>query len=325
MLHKLLRGSNGIIYADDETNNEVLRDYERLEIVGEGTYGVVYRCRCKHTGKTFAIKYFRNNTEEITTTTLREISILRELNHPNIVNLLDIFIAKNSIHIIFEYISYDLKRFIRMFPQKILPYSLAKYIIYEILKGVCYLHSGRIVHRDLKPQNILVTDNKYYPKVKIADFGLARLYSFPLKTLTREVVTLWYRAPELLLGMKHYTNAVDIWSIGCIFLELIIGRPIFWGDSEIATLYKIFQLLGTPNKDVWNEVNTLPDFSNEWPHWKINDYWIDNLLIKSGKNEDLFKDNHAKCLIKRMLLYDPNKRISALEALENPWFDEFKI
>ncbi|KAH8740518.1 cyclin dependent kinase A [Cryptosporidium ryanae] len=294
IIHESLRFALG---GEGITNYSSLDDYEYLNIIGEGTYGVVYKCKKKQSGEIFAIKTLRNGSGELSTTTLREISILRETNHPNVVSIHDIIISPENVSIVFEYISYDLKRYLTMFPGKIPPIKFTKYIIFEILNGLYHLHTCRTIHRDLKPQNILVTDANI-PAVKIADFGLARVLSSPFKTLTREVVTLWYRAPELILGLRNYSCSVDIWSVGCIFVELFIGKPLFPGDSEISTLYMIFKTLGTPSEEIYKGISSLPEFSFEWPKWEINEDWIDKQLLRNSSTQIHFLENEAKELIK---------------------------
>ncbi len=136
----------------------------------------------------------------------------------------------------FEHVEYDLKKYLRKIKKEITP-ELVKSFVYQTIKGIDYCHAHRIMHRDLKPQNILVTEDG---KLKLADFGLARAFGVPIKTLTHEVVTLWYRAPEILLCQKAYSIGVDSWSIGCIFAELAQKKPLFYGDSEIDQIFRIF-------------------------------------------------------------------------------------
>lgn len=135
------------------------------------------------------------------------------------------------------------------------------------LLGIEFCHKHRVLHRDLKPQNLLIDKEG---SIKLADFGLSRTYSISKKTYTEEVVTLWYRAPEILLGCKHYSTPVDIWSIGCIFAEMVTNTPLFQGDSEIQQLFKIFEILGTPNDDNWPGAKLLPYYQNTYPNWKPN-------------------------------------------------------
>ena len=150
--------------------------------------------------------------------------------------------------------------------------------------------------------------------LKLADFGLARAFGVPIRTYTHEVVTLWYRAPEILLGSKMYATPVDIWSIGCIFAELVVRRPLFPGDSEIDELYKIFRILGTPTEEIWPGVTKLPDYKPQFPGWKSTDI----SLVVPGL------DALGLDLLKQMLIYEPSKRISAKKALKHPYFDDLE-
>ncbi len=155
---------------------------------------------------------------------------------------------------IFEYLNYDLRKLMMM---RKLTEAECMNFLQQILRGLLVCHSNRIIHRDLKPQNILIDKDG---NIKIADFGLARSFSVPFPELTHEVVTLWYRSPEILLGQTKYTPSVDIWSVGCIYAEMLLGRPLFEGDSEIGQIFKIFQALGTPTEANWPGITALPDF-----------------------------------------------------------------
>jgi serine/threonine protein kinase len=277
--------------------------YIKEEKLGEGTYGVVYKCKNKETGNYVALKKVRleNEDEGIPSTSIREISILKQMHHPNIVNLIDLIHGEKRLYLVFEYLNHDLKKFLDLNGAPLKP-ELVKSYLYQLLLAIKYCHSRRILHRDLKPQNLLLDTNGI---IKVADFGLARAFGIPIKTLTHEILTLWYRAPEILLGQKEYSTPVDIWSIGCIFAELILKQPLFKGEYEIEQLFKIFHVLGTPNKDIWPEVETLPNFSHEFPKFKpikFEDYFIG--LDKNGID-----------LLKQMLVYDPNQRITAKQAL----------
>lgn len=137
--------------------------------------------------------------------------------------------------------------------------------MHQLLDAIAYCHLNRILHRDLKPQNLLVNDEGH---VKLGDFGLARCFHLPMRGYTHEVITLWYRAPEILLGAKYYGTAVDVWSLGCIHAEMMMRTPLFPGDSEIDQLYRIFKQLGTPNETVWPGVTHLPDFKAIFPKWE---------------------------------------------------------
>lgn len=192
-------------------------NFSRVEKIGEGTYGVVYRARDNQKGDNVALKRIRLETEAdgVPSTTIREISLLKELNHLNIVKLLDIIHTDNKLFLVFEYLNQDLKKYMESYPDKNgLPPGLVKSYLFQLLQGISYCHTHRILHRDLKPQNLLLTTDGL---IKLADFGLARCFGVPIRTFTHEVVTLWYRAPEILLGSKYYSTEVDIWSIAGIF------------------------------------------------------------------------------------------------------------
>lgn len=193
-----------------------------------------------------------------------------------------------------------------------MPVAIQK-IIYQILSGIADCHVKRIIHRDLKPANILIDKNgKTWlnsDTVKIADFGLARTYSIPVRPYSSEVVTLWYRAPEIILGSLEYSTPIDIWAIGCIFVEIVTKKPLFEGDSEIDQLYRIFRILGTPNEENWPGVSSLRDYKSTFPNWQANP--IQSVVA------NLNLDPLGIDLLNRMLKYDPNHRITAKAALQH--------
>ena len=184
--------------------------------------------------------------------------------------------------------------------------------MFQLVQGLAYLHSKRILHRDLKSQNILLDPSTVV--AKIADFGLARTFSLPSRAYTHEVVTLWYRAPEILMGMETYSCAIDVWSLGCIFAELTSGCPPFRGDSEIDQMLKIFEVLGTPTAAVWPGVQDLPFDIDQCPQWQA----------KSLRTIMHVPDPQALDLLGKMLHYDPRKRISAADAIHHPFFSNLK-
>lgn len=289
--------------------------YAKIEKVGEGTYGVVYKARDTNTNTIVALKKIRLEAEDegVPSTAIREISLLKELKDDNIVKLLDIVHADQKLYLVFEFLDVDLKRFIETGNQNRTPITpaLVKKFTHQLNSGLIYCHSHRILHRDLKPQNLLIDKSN---NLKLADFGLARAFGIPMRTYTHEVVTLWYRAPEVLLGSRHYSTAIDMWSVGCIFAEMAMqGAPLFPGDSEIDQIFKIFRILGTPNEDTWPSVSTLPDYKPTFPQWSRQDLMkIVPTLDESGID-----------LLKRTLIYDTAKRISAKRALLHPYFADY--
>lgn len=285
-------------------------NYQKLEKLGEGTYGVVFKASDKRTGEIVALKRIRLEQEEegIPPTSIREISILQELHHPNVVGLKEVINSQGKLTLVFEYLDMDLKKYLDTQRAPASPILIKSYA-YQILCGLCYCHCHRIIHRDMKPQNLLLDKAGM---IKIGDFGLARAFTIPLRNYTHEVITLWYRPPEILLGSKFYSLPVDMWSTGAIIAEMITRHPLFPGDSEIDELFSIFKILGTPTEETWPGVSEFPSYSSTFPKFrrkKLSD------VIRNA--DPLVLD-----LIEKMLEYDPAKRISAKEALEHPYFNE---
>ncbi|KAG6472598.1 cyclin-dependent kinase B2-1-like [Zingiber officinale] len=293
--------------------------YEKLEKVGEGTYGKVYKAREKATGKIVALKKTRlpEDDEGVPPTTLREVSLLRMLSiDPHVVRLLDLKQDQNKegqtiLYLVFEYMDTDLKKYIRSIRQshEMMPPMTVKILMYQLCKGISFCHGHGVLHRDLKPHNLLM-DRKTM-MLKVADLGLSRAFTIPLKKYTHEILTLWYRAPEVLLGATHYSTPVDMWSVGCVFAELVTTQPLFAGDSELQQLLHIFRLLGTPNEEVWPGVSKLANW-HEYPQWSPKDI--------SSAVPGL--DPNGLDLLSKMLKYEPSKRISAKKAMEHPYFDD---
>jgi len=286
-------------------------NYAKLEKIGEGTYGVVYKARDTTTNEIVALKKIRLEAEDegVPSTAIREISLLKELKDDNVVKLLDIVHADQKLYLVFEFLDMDLKRFMESGNSRGEPISLdtVKKFTHQLTSGLNYCHAHRILHRDLKPQNLLIDKHL---NLKLADFGLARAFGVPLRTYTHEVVTLWYRSPEVLLGSRHYSTALDMWSVGCIFAEMALrGQPLFPGDSEIDQIFRIFRILGTPNDETWPGVRTLPDYKSTFPNWAGSDLaQVVPPLDKDGID-----------LLRKTLIYDSADRISAKRALLHPY------
>uniref|UniRef100_T1J0E3 cyclin-dependent kinase n=1 Tax=Strigamia maritima TaxID=126957 RepID=T1J0E3_STRMM len=286
-----------------------MEGFHKIEKIGEGTYGVVYKAKDKDTGRVVALKKIRLETESegVPSTAIREISLLKELDHPNVVRLLDVVNADRKLYLVFEYLNKDLKKFMDDSPTSSLDSSLVKSYLWQLLQGIAYCHSHRVLHRDLKPQNLLIDVEG---NIKLADFGLARAFGVPVRTYTHEVVTLWYRAPEILLGSRFYNTPVDVWSIGCIFAEMLTRRALFPGDSEIDQLFRIFRTLGTPDEAIWPGVSTLPDFKPSFPRWQAQ------IITKVVPN--LISDGQD--LLLKLLCYEPGSRITAKQAISHRYF-----
>ncbi|KAG5177809.1 cyclin-dependent kinase [Tribonema minus] len=290
--------------------------YQRIEKggggnIGEGTYGVVYKAKDKKTDEIVALKRIRLEVEDegIPSTALREISLLRELQHPNIVQLRDCIQSEGKLYLIFEFVDRDLKKYLEA-AAGLLDASRVRSFAHQLLAGLEFCHARGVMHRDLKPQNLLVSREG---RLKLADFGLARAFCPPLRPLTHEVVTLWYRPPEILLGAHVYAPPVDLWAVGAILVEMVTKRPLFPGDSEVDELFKIFQVMGTPTEDTWPGVTGLQDWNPAFPVWprKLLSVYAPGLNA-AGLD-----------LLERLLVYSPSKRISAKKALAHPYFDGF--
>ncbi|KAK0595023.1 hypothetical protein LWI29_002674 [Acer saccharum] len=284
--------------------------YERLGKIGEGSYGKVHKARDCITNETVALKMISMDIEKVgvPSTTIREISVLKEMQHPNIVSLRDVQYTEKDMCLVFEYLDMDLKKYMDSCTDFTNNPHAIKTFLRQILCGVAYCHSHRVLHRDMKPQNLLIDCRT--STIKHADFGLARACSVPIRTYSHEVVTLHYRPPEILLGSCNYSTSVDVWSIGCIFAEMVNQKPLFPGMSEIDQLHKIFSIMGTPDEDTWPGVFSLPDFKPFFP-------------LRFPKDLATFVPNLDPVgvdLLSKMLCMDPKKRITAKSALEHEYF-----
>lgn len=236
---------------------------------------------------------------------------MKELKHENIVALYDVIHTENKLMLVFEYMDKDLKKYMDSRGDRgQLDYATIKSFMYQLLQGVAFCHENRVLHRDLKPQNLLI---KNKGQLKLADFGLARAFGIPVNTFSNEVVTLWYRAPDVLLGSRTYNTSIDIWSAGCIMAEMYTGRPLFPGTTNEDQLQKIFRLMGTPSERSWPGISQFPEYKPNFPVYPTQD--LRQILPQI--------DQLGLDLLCRMLQLRPELRISAKEALAHPWFAEY--
>ncbi|XP_054714916.1 cyclin-dependent kinase 11B-like isoform X2 [Uloborus diversus] len=291
-----------------------VEEFHCLNRIEEGTYGVVYRARDKRTDEIVALKRLKMEKEKegFPITSLREINTLLKAQHDNIVTVREIVVGSNmdKIYIVMDYVEHDLKSLMETMKQPFLVGEV-KTLMIQLLCAVAHLHDNWILHRDLKTSNLLLSHKGI---LKVGDFGLAREYGSPLKPYTPIVVTLWYRAPELLLGTKQYSTPIDLWSVGCIFGELLTMKPLFPGKSEIDQLNRIFKDLGTPSEKIWPGYSELPLVKKV----TFTEYPYNNLRSRFGHNfTDLGFD-----LLNRFLTYNPTRRITAEEARKHEFFNE---
>lgn len=294
-----------------EAERQFRAQYEITDVLGEGTYGKVRKARCRQNGEFRAMKQMKIGSQEdgVPSTAIREIAILKELSHDNIVRLVDVFCKPGELVLVFELLETDLKKHMRALNGQLQPAQVRDFA-HQLLTGIEFCHANRIIHRDLKPQNLLINGGT---RLKIADFGLARAFSLPVPQYTREVITVWYRPLEILLGSKLYSVPVDLWGVGCILGEMASGMPLFPGDSEIDTAFKIFQKLGTPTELIWPGVTDLPDFKATFPKWQPKGWAnIRNILAQLG--------TVGVDLLDQLMKYSPRARISARASLAHPYF-----
>ncbi|OZJ03304.1 hypothetical protein BZG36_02287 [Bifiguratus adelaidae] len=298
-------------------------DYKRLNRIGEGTYGIVYRAedtKSPH-GTVVAMKKIRmeRETDGLPMSSLREILLLGKLKHPNVVNVLNIAVGAplDAIYMVMEYCAQDLATLMDHIPSPFTPGEI-KCLMLQLLKGVEFCHDMFIIHRDLKLSNLLLTSKGI---LKIADFGLARTFSMPTKPMTPKVVTLWYRCPELLFGDKNYTTAVDMWSVGCILGEFLQGTPLLPGNIEQRQIELIVQLIGAPTDKIWPSFHRLPLAHT----FRLPDNrQVDERMTMMNNLKVQFRDitPATLSLLNGLLTYDPRRRLAVKQALKSAYFME---
>lgn len=292
--------------------------YHKLLKVGEGTYGVVYQATDNITKATVALKEIRidSRSEGVPATAIREVSLLKVLRHPNIVKLLDVCQTETHLILVFEYLEQDLRKYMDQYETGIDAQSI-QHFMRDLLQAICFCHQHDVLHRDLKPQNLLISREK---ELKVADFGLGRSFGIPMKKFSHEVVTLWYRSPDILLGSTQYGVTVDMWSIGCIFAEMVSSTPLFAGKSDADQLLLIFQFLGTPSIAEWPSMNSYPNSSNTLSknEFRKNMPAQCDAFFATAPFEKLRPEGID--LLRQLLRYEPSERISAADALNHPYF-----
>ncbi|XP_048462207.1 cyclin-dependent kinase 16-like [Rhincodon typus] len=288
-----------------------LETYVKLDKLGEGTYATVFKGRSKLTDNLVALKEIRLEHEEgAPCTAIREVSLLKELKHANIVTLHDIIHTEKSLTLVFEYLDRDLKQYMDDCGN-IMNMNNVKIFLFQLLRGLAYCHGRKVLHRDLKPQNLLISDKG---ELKLADFGLARAKSVPTKTYSNEVVTLWYRPPDVLLGSTEYSTPIDMWGVGCIFYEMGTGRPCFSGSTVEDQLHLIFRTLGTPTEETWSGISTHSQFSAyHFPRYKAEP------LINHAPR----LDTDGIDLLSKLLQFEGKRRITAQQAVHHHYFRSF--
>ena len=290
--------------------------------LGRGTYGEVFSAVDKVTNEKFAVKQIQYKVaQEYLFLFFREVSILKSLHFFSILTIHDILCPadRDCVWLVTPLMDSDLRAFVKAtYPERRVPVDALRSIMYQIVAGVSYCHSLHVLHRDLKPQNVLIDKNTM--RIRIADFGLAKSVVNRLCTRnaevaqTHDIVTLWYRAPEVILGASHYGAEIDVWSLGVILLELYSGKTPFDGQSEVDTLIKVFSLVGTPTVDNCPKCNQWANYSGRFPKWSSTDA-LSRIVEKDGSAPPFLP-----VLVEQALRINPDSRITAEDFLSHAWF-----
>lgn len=289
-------------------------NYIKLDKLGGGVHGAVYKVKYVNTGELFAMKKCFNSANDadgFCSSSLREIALLQSLECKYVMRAHAVFVHNNKMHIIFELMDTDLAACMK---KKKLSKNVVQKYTKQLFKGLAYCHSRGIIHRDIKPQNLLIGPNG----LKIADFGLSRAVCIPMRAYTPEVCTMWYRPPEILIDSDTYAFSVDVWSVGCIFAEMITGDALFCDCTEFGNLLRIFKTLGMPTEQTWPGFETLPAFCHNKPAFS-------RVGHKAGSLSHITTDPTILDFLYKMLSCNPRNRITAKDALVHPYFDMILI
>lgn len=302
----------------ERVDKHILQRYEIVQKIGKGAYGVVWKAVDKVTHQIVALKKifgaFRNSTDA--QRTFREISFLKQMQgNPRIVELLAVYKAVNNLdlYVVFELLESDVHSVIRA---NILQDVHKRYIVWQLLCGLHYLHSRRLIHRDLKPSNLLINSDS---SVKLCDFGLARTFSEGNQAqavMTEYVSTRWYRSPELIIGSNHYNEGVDMWAVGCIVGELFAGKPLFPGSSTLDQMERVVAFTGPPS------ASDIASMKSEYAETMIANLTY-NQPRMTLKQKLPNADADTIDFIQKLLVFNPEKRMSAQAALEHPFVAQF--
>ncbi|VDK71357.1 unnamed protein product [Dibothriocephalus latus] len=307
--------SKGIFHFLWESSGHLLFSrYEKLSKIGEGAYGVVFRCLDQKTGQMVAVKRFTATDDDplVKKIAFREIKMLKRLKHPNLVNLLEVFRRKKKLHLVFQYIDYSLLQELDNPVANTMDRDKVMNITWQILQGINFCHQSNCIHRDIKPENILINAQG---EVKLCDFGFARFLADAGDTYTDYVATRWYRAPELLVGDTHYGPPVDVWAIGCVFAEMLTKVPLWPGRSDLDQLYLITRNLG---KILFMTASDVLIFS-----LYLREYSVEPLETK-------FEGMHPKItqvefnFLKACIVMDPSQRSKCSELLQHAYFQKLR-